>query len=185
MTNTAAAHQPGHLELPGSRGAGALAVAITASLAALGGTAGEAYAVTPHSDGTVTVSLLKLSGATGANATLRKLGVRAVIEPVKAGCPSLDSFPLPPGPVIPSPVGEAAPNDSISLRPAAIPAGAVLVIAAEKLGPVLVMLSGLIAPPAPACISMPGLHMSSSGNWMYPRGHQSGGPAPRKTSAAG
>src|SRR5215470_6379881 len=67
-------------------GAGALAVGITASLAAFGGTASEAYAVTPHSDGTVTVTISELSGVTGANATLRRLGLRVVLVPVKPGC---------------------------------------------------------------------------------------------------
>lgn len=74
-------------------GAGTLAAGVTASLAAFGGGAAQAFAVTPHPDGTVTVSISDLSGISGANARLQDLGDRVVVVPVRAGCPSIWSLP--------------------------------------------------------------------------------------------
>src|SRR5215469_604161 len=53
----------------------------------LAGGAAQAFAVTPHPDGTVTVSISDLSGVSGANARLQDLGDRVVVVPVRAGCP--------------------------------------------------------------------------------------------------
>src|SRR5215472_16788634 len=74
-------------------GAGTLAVGVSAGLAAFGGGTAQAYAVTPHADGTVTVSISDLSGVSGANARLQDLGDRVVVVPVRAGCPAIGSLP--------------------------------------------------------------------------------------------
>lgn len=76
-------------------GAGSLAVAATVgALVAGGGT--PAYAVTTHSDGTVTLAVYQKSGIAGANAKLRSLGERVVVVPVESGCTSITSLPLVP-----------------------------------------------------------------------------------------
>lgn len=142
-------------------GAGALAVGITVSLAAFGGTS-QAYAITPHSDGTVTVALTDLSGVTGANATLRKLGTRVVVVPVRAGCQSIDSLPLPPastgrmsGSIWVDAAASGSKAGSITVRAKGIPAGNLLVIAVEVTSRDTAMSARLTTPPAPACVSMP------------------------------
>jgi hypothetical protein len=52
-----------------------------------------AFAVTPNHDGTVTISIKRLSGIAGANAKLHELGIRARVVPqAPVGCqPTLDS----------------------------------------------------------------------------------------------
>ncbi len=52
-----------------------------------------AFAVTPNHDGTVTISIKRLSGIAGANAKLHQLGIRAQVVPqAPVGCqPTLDS----------------------------------------------------------------------------------------------
>lgn len=79
-------------------GAGGLAAAAAAgALVAGGGT--PAYAVSAHSDGTVTLAVYQKSGIAGANAKLHQVGGgRVVVVPVQAGCPSLSSLPGPEGP---------------------------------------------------------------------------------------
>lgn len=77
-------------------GAAGLAAATAASVAILGGDpAYAAYTVTPHANGTVTVSVSRPAGVAGANAALHKIGARVVVVPVHAGCPSLSSLPHP------------------------------------------------------------------------------------------
>jgi hypothetical protein len=78
-------------------GAGGLAaVATVGTLVAGGGT--PAYAVTTHSDGTVTLALYQKSGIAGANAKLHQVGAgRVVVVPVEPGCPSISSLPAPAG----------------------------------------------------------------------------------------
>ena len=139
-------------------GAGTLAVGITASLAAFGGTASQAYAITPHSDGTVTVALTDLSGVTGANATLHNLGMRVVVVPVKAGCPSIMSLPDPPvqqGRVSGSIGLTAVKGGSVTVEAHGIPAGDLLVVAVSNTGNGTQMAVRMTKPPAPACVTLP------------------------------
>ena len=162
-------------------GAGTLAVGITASLAAFGGTASEAYAITPHSNGTVTVAVTDLSGVTGANATLRNLGLRVVVVPVKAGCQSIMSLPDPP--VQPGrdsgPIGlMGVKGGSVTVEAHGIPAGDLLVIAVSSTGDGTQMALQLTSPPAPACVTLPpgmpgpGRPGSGSGVAPAPGGHK-------------
>jgi hypothetical protein len=166
-------------------GAGTLAVGITASVAAFGGTS-QAYAITPHSDGTVTVALTDLSGVTGANATLHKLGTRVVVVPVKAGCPPLGSLPAPPG----SPgkvwgsiwvdaAASGAKDGSITVQAKGIPAGDLLVIGVESTSHGTTLAAQLTAPPAPACVTMPTRVPAPPGRVV--RGHGSGGTVVQTT----
>jgi len=160
-------------------GAGTLAVGITASLAAFGGTS-QAYAITPHADGTVTVALTDLSGVTGANIALHKLGTRVVVVPVKAGCPPLASLPEPAGSpgkasgsVRADTAAGGAKDGSITVQAKGIPAGELLVIAVENASYGTTLAARLTAPPAPACVTMPA-------GIPGPGGHVSG-PAPGGT----
>jgi hypothetical protein len=169
-------------------GAGALAVGITASLAAFGGTS-PAYAITPHPDGTVTVTLTNLSGVTGANATLHKLGARVVVVPVRPGCPAIDSLPLPVDPpglargaiwVNSVAIGGSA-DGTIIVQAEGIPARDLLVVAVEATSQSTTLSAQLTTAPAPACVTMPagipapgtGRHVSGSA--------PSGAPAPGGT----
>ncbi|MGH3246122.1 MAG: hypothetical protein ACRDOI_07920 [Trebonia sp.] len=78
-------------------GAGGLAVAATVgTLVAGGGT--PAYAVTTHSDGTVSLAVHQQSGIAQANAKLHTLGDRVVVVPVRADCPSISTLPEPAAP---------------------------------------------------------------------------------------
>jgi hypothetical protein len=182
-------------------GAGTLAVGITASLAAFGGTASEAYAITPHSDGTVTVAVTDLSGVTGANATLHHLGLRVVVVPVKAGCPSIMSLPDPPAPPgkVSGAIGLTGVNGgSVTVEAHGIPAGDLLVIAVSKAANGTQMAVRLTSPPAPACVTIPpgmpgpgipggGGHGSGAGGAPAPDGKKvvrtgsGGAPAPGST----
>jgi hypothetical protein len=166
-------------------GAGTLAVGITASLAAFGGTS-QAYAITPHPDGTLTVAVMNPSGVTGANATLRKLSTRVVVVPVKAGCPSLGSLPSPPG--SPGKVSgsvrvdtavDGAKDGSITVQAKGIPAGDLLVIGVESTSHGTTLAAQLTAPPAPACVTLPaGVPAPGSGP---ASGHGSGGTVVQTT----
>ncbi len=79
-------------------GAGGLAAAAAAGTVVAGGGT-PAYAVSAHSDGTVTLAVYQKSGITGANTTLHRVGAgRVVLVPVEPGCPSISSLPGPEGP---------------------------------------------------------------------------------------
>jgi hypothetical protein len=138
-------------------GAGTLAVGITASLVAFGGTS-PAYAITQHSDGTVTVAIRQASGVPGANATLRGLGVRVVLVPVKAGCPSVLSLRRPVAPRGPSRITVpffAKGGGSFTVRASGIPAADVMVLAYASSDRVTWMAAVLTTPPTPACVTGP------------------------------
>jgi hypothetical protein len=74
-------------------GAVGVAGAVAAGVATLGA-ASPAYAVTQNSNGTTTVAVSQPPGIAGANIKLHALGLRAVLVPVRAGCPSLSSLPM-------------------------------------------------------------------------------------------
>jgi len=76
-------------------GTGGLAAAAAIGTLVAGG-ATPAYAVTTHSDGTVTLAVYQESGIAGANAKLHQVGDgRVVVVPVEPGCPSISSLPGP------------------------------------------------------------------------------------------
>jgi hypothetical protein len=132
-------------------------------VAAVGGSADQAFAVSPHPDGTVTVSIADLSGVTGANAKLLDLGDRVVIVPVRAGCPSMASLPNPavtPGQISGSVTGSKQ-NGTITVDAHGIPEGDLMVLAVQQTGNGIRMAGTLTSPPAPACVSLP----TSVGAW--------------------
>jgi hypothetical protein len=181
-------------------GAGTLAVGITASLAVFGGSGSAAYAVTPHSDGTVTVGISKLSGIAGANTTLTSLGDRVVIVPVKAGCPSLESLPAPAaqaGRISVS--GSVTSNGTMTVDAHGVPKGDLMVLAVEDTGHGIAMAARLTTGPAPSCASLPtgfpagipapggtgSRHGGGQGSYVYSGHGSAGGPGRPGTGPAG
>ena len=69
--------------------------AVAAAVMTLGSApAYAAYSVTRH-DGTLSVSVSRLSGVAGANAALHALRARVVVVQVRPGCPPIGSLPGP------------------------------------------------------------------------------------------
>jgi hypothetical protein len=106
-------------------GTGVGAVAVIAGLAfVLGGAStSPAFAVTRHQDGTVTVSISRASGIAGANAKLRRLGIRAQVMrqvPVRCG----DGRPAP----IASPPPGGFTGAHWVIYPSQVPAGRTLAL---------------------------------------------------------
>ena len=139
-------------------GAGGLAVAATAGALAAGGGA-PAYALTTSHDGTVTLAVYQASGISQANDRLRQLGDDVVVVPVQPGCPSISSLPAPA--VLPGSKGgirvqgSKSRDGSITVNAEGVPAGDILVVAAEVTAQGTQMAASLTSPPAPSCVSLP------------------------------
>lgn len=145
-------------------GVARLAGAVAAAVMALGSApAAAAYSVTPHANGTVTVSVSRLSGVSGANAALVALRARVEVVLVKPGYPPIGSLPRPhPAPHLSVMVGtEVARNGhrsvTVKVGKGGIPAGDTMILAfsgtpgsGTSLGA-----GGIIAGPAPHCVSLP------------------------------
>ena len=111
-------------------GAGGLAVAATVgSLVATGGGT-PAYAVTTHTDGTVTLAVYQQSGIAGINAQLHQLGDdRVVVVPVGSDCPSINSLPRPAVQAQQISVQASSSGDgAVTVDAHGIPAGDILVL---------------------------------------------------------
>jgi hypothetical protein len=136
-------------------GGGALAVGLTAGLAAFGGGASPAYAVTRHSNGTLTVAVWHASGIAGANSELRSLNARVVVVPERAGCPSIHSLPAPPVAVQGQALSALDVNkESATVNAHGIPAGDVLVLGVSSTGDNMSVSAALTRAPAPSCVSV-------------------------------
>jgi len=128
--------------------AGAVGLGITAIAS---GT--PAYAVTRAADGTITVSLRDISGVTGANAELRKLGVPAVAVPMTQSCTAKI---IPDGRSVRSGAVSAS-NDAggsgwVSFPANSIPAGDTLVLAAQVSDRQVSLALITVRGSAPACV---------------------------------
>jgi hypothetical protein len=113
-------------------GAGSLAVAATVGTLVAGGAA-PAYAVTPNSDGTVTLAVYQQPGIAQANAKLHTLGERVIVLPVKSGCPSINSLRPPRVPahrvsVETSGSASTSGGASVTVNAQGVPAGDILVV---------------------------------------------------------
>jgi hypothetical protein len=142
-------------------GVGGVAVAATIGTLAVGGGT-PAYAVTAHSNGTVTLAVYQKSGIAGANAKLRQLGDgQVVVVPVKPGCPSINSLPAPAGPrvghlmIAASLAATKSGSGSVTVNARGIPAGDILVVAFETTANGRVGASAITSSPAPSCVSVP------------------------------
>ena len=133
-----------------------MAGAVTAGMAVFGsGT--PAYAVTPNGDGTVTISINRMDGVDGANGTLRSLGDRVVVVPVRPGCPgSIGSLKAAkPAPHQDVRLGVSAQQDqsgTITVDAHGVPAGDTMVVGVLQQAGLIEVTSVLITGPAPSCV---------------------------------
>jgi hypothetical protein len=135
--------------------AGAAAVGFTL----FGGTA-AAYAVTDNHDGTVTVTVTKAGGISGANTTLHKMGANVVVVKATPGCPSIDSFAVRDQNVgkTTDTVSRGADGETtIKVQAQGLPKKETMLIAFDFDHPMQRMSSVLVHDPVPACVSLPAL----------------------------
>jgi hypothetical protein len=149
----------------------AAAAAAGVLVATAGGGATPAYALTAHSNGTITLAVYQKSGIAAANAKLHALGDGQVyVVPAGAGCPSISSLPAPAVPLNGKHLGVQSSvsiggtaGGSVTVNAKGIPAGDILVVAVEttRTGNTTTSLGAgkLTTAPAPSCVSLP----SSSG----------------------
>lgn len=132
-------------------GLAALAVAIAAvTIATTTGTSpSSAYAVTRSADGTVHISISDLTGVSGANAQLEKLGVPVRVVPVLAACRSTGEI-IAPTPLVGRAVAHA--EAGMAVRPALIPSGETLVLTARQVESAVYLSYAFYRGPAPACV---------------------------------
>ncbi|MCE6996287.1 hypothetical protein LZG04_15995 [Saccharothrix sp. S26] len=130
------------------------------------GGAPAAYAVTTGADGAVTVSITDLTGVTGANEELRRLGVRAVAVPMRAGCTGMSSLPVDTDSrgsgVSAMEVTGGGGTGALKFDPDAIPEGDTLVLAASQSTTSVTLAAALIKGDAPECVSAPTLPAGGS-----------------------
>ena len=146
-------------------GAGGLAVAATVgALVAGGGT--PAYALATGSDGTVTLAVYQASGIAQANTKLHQLGDHVIVVPVRAGCPDISSLPAPavsPQGHLSAQGSENLQDGSVTVNVRGVPAGDIVVVAAQTTARGSAMATRLTSPPAPGCVSLPAPPASGSG----------------------
>lgn len=135
-------------------------IALTGTL--LPGGAPAAYAVTKGADGVVRVSITDLTGVTGANEELRRLGVRAVAVPMRDGCVDLRSLPVDTDRFdtgLNSTLEEVdgLSTGTLSFDADGIPEGDTLLLAAAQSPTSVSLAAALIVGPAPDCVSVPTL----------------------------
>lgn len=123
-----------------------------------GGAASPAYAVTQNANGTVSVAVKQASAIDAANARLKAIGVRVVIVPVGAGCPSLGSLAdqgLRGAAVGVRVSGSGGQVDSITVDAKGVPADDTLVLAFEDSGGGVFGGSGIVKGKVPGCVTLP------------------------------
>jgi hypothetical protein len=135
----------------------AVAVAVTVATVT-SSTSSAAYAVTPHPDGTITVTIGELKGVTGANAQLAKLGVPVRVAAVRAGCPAPTSI-VPMTPALAATIAQGE-RQGILARPDLVPAGETLVLAARQVGADIFYTFALYRGVPPTCVSPGDSHAS-------------------------
>jgi hypothetical protein len=143
-------------------GAAGTVAAVTAGVMALSSApAMAAYSVTGH-PGAVTVSVYRASGVAGANAALHKMRARAVVVPVRPGCPPIGSLPRPhpaPHPAVSVATGMRDGHRYVSVKiKGSIPRGDTMVLAfSGEPGPGHTSggAGGIITGPVPRCVSLP------------------------------
>ncbi|MBS2551384.1 hypothetical protein KGQ19_31395 [Catenulispora sp. NL8] len=140
-----------------SAGTVAAAGAAVVGFTVFSGTA-SAYAVTDNHDGTVTVSVTKAEGISGANAKLHKMGASAVVLKATPGCPSLDSFATPTPNVGKTGLRmQAGPGgkDTVTIQAQGLPKNETMLIAFGFDGVKGQVGMVLTTGPVPACVSLP------------------------------
>jgi hypothetical protein len=147
-------------------GGGIAAAAAAGVLVATAGGTTPAYALTTHSNGTITLAVYQKSGIAAANAKLHALGDSQVyVVPVGAGCPSMSSLPAPAvslngGHLSVQSSASVGAGGSVTVNAKGIPAGDIVVVAVETVtnGNTTTSLAAnrLTTAPAPSCVSLPG-----------------------------
>lgn len=154
--------RPGRLPLRPRRLVAGLAavaaVAATVSLLTTTGTAPSvAYAVTQRPDGTLDVSISELTGVSGANAQLAKLGVSVRVIPVQAGCSDFGQV-VPVPPPLAAKVARPANGGGLAVRPDLVPHGDTLALTARQSGSTVDLSYGLYRGTLPSCIGLGEAH---------------------------
>jgi hypothetical protein len=137
-------------------GAAGLATAATAGVLVAGG-ASPAFAVTQHPNGTVTISITKMSGIAGANARLRILGLRVEAVPVQPGCTPISalSHPSAPPPGGTSSQGTKSAGGGVTVYVQGIPPGDTGLVIFQQLPDGATSLNvQLVQDPPPSCVSL-------------------------------
>ena len=117
----------------------------------------QAYAVTRHLDGTVTVTIKELIGIREANNQLAALGVRVRAAGIEASC-TTDMSQFAPTPIPPQLFGALmslgrAETTSMTITPSVIPSGDTLLLTARQIAPDIVALGlRLYRGAVPSCI---------------------------------
>jgi hypothetical protein len=138
----------------------AAAVAAAAVLVFTATSSTPAYAVTTHSDGTVTVTLNDVKAITALNAELARDGIAARAIPLTADCP-VHGFPNP------MPAGTNPSTYTITIVPSEIPAGYTAVVAVgENASGQIALAQGAFHSPVPVCFNSTPmvLHPVDAGN---------------------
>jgi hypothetical protein len=107
-----------------------VAVAITIAFSLTPQKTSPAYAVTVNSDGTVTVTIRELTGITGANKQLSRLGIHARARAAAAYRRGCKVVPLRHDPAIINIVRPSRRPFAIKINPSAIPSNATLLVSA-------------------------------------------------------
>lgn len=131
----------------GTAATGVAAVAVAAVLVVSATTTTPpAYALTPHADGSYTLTIHELATAVPqVNAEFAKLGINAKAIPVKSNCTNTAPFPGP---------GPLNMSQSITIDNADIPAGTTGLVAAEQTPTgVRLAMGTTAASPLPACFN--------------------------------
>jgi hypothetical protein len=166
--------------------------AVTGGFVLFGWSASPAYAVTQNPNGTVSVAVSQDSAIGAANAKLTALGVRAVVVPVRARCPSLGSLTVRgKGESVSVSVGGSGGQvSSITVDAKGVPADETMVLAFESTNGGVFGGSGFVKGKAPSCVSLPtppagrGPGGGPAPSRGLTSGHESGGGAP-ETAATG
>lgn len=153
-------------------GTGFVAVAATVGGLVASGGGTPAYALTTHSNGTVTLDVYQVSGITGINTKLHQVGDdQVVVVPVESGCPGMSSLPapaVPPDGHISVQTGGSVTGGSVTVNAKGIPAGDILVVAVETTttatGHYSMGAARLTTPPAPSCVSLPAQPAGTGGS---------------------
>jgi hypothetical protein len=124
------------------------------------GTTAAAYAVTDNHDGTVTVSVSKSGGVTGANSKLHTIGADVVVLKATPGCPSITSFGAPNQNVGKTTLGMAGGpgrSTTITVQATGLPKNETMLVAFDFDHPMQRVAAVLVDDPVPTCVSLPAL----------------------------
>ncbi|HUJ05328.1 MAG TPA: hypothetical protein VLX31_04355 [Streptosporangiaceae bacterium] len=142
-------------------GAAGAVAAITAAVVTLGSApASAAYSVTPHANGTVTVSVSRPSGVAGADAVLRRMHARVVVVLVRPGCPPIGSLPRPrpaphPSVMVGTGLRDGHRSVTVKIGKGGIPRGDTMILAFSGGRGSSLGVGGIITGRVVRCVSLP------------------------------